>query len=185
VTAITASSTLPEVALTVAAVLSEHGIRAVLTGGACVSIYTDGLYVSKDADFVIQSALPGRQHRLDEALARVGFARDGDRYVHRLTPFFVEFPAGPLSIGSDLRITPVEVKVGDATALLLSPTDSCRDRLASFYYWDDRQALDLAVAIARRHKVNFRAIRRWSKDEGELQKYGEFRREAGRRVAEG
>ena len=183
-TAITASSTLQEVALTVAAVLSEHRIRAVLTGGACVSIYTDGLYVSRDADFVIQSVLPGLQRRLDEALARVGFARDGDRYVHDLTPFFVEFPPGPLSIGADLRITPVEVKVGDATALLLSPTDSCRDRLASFYFWGDRQALDLAVAIARRHEVNYRTIRRWSREEGELQKYGEFRREIGRRVAE-
>ena len=182
-TAITASSTLQEVALTVAAVLSERQIRAVLTGGACVSIYTDGLYVSKDVDFVIESAGPGLQRRLDEALARLGFARDGDRYVHDLTPFFVEFPPGPLSIGADLRITPVAVKVGAATALLLSPTDSCRDRLASFYFWDDRQALDLAVAIARRHDVNFRAIRRWSKDEGELQKYGEFRREVGGRVA--
>ena len=54
-----------------------------------MSIYTDGNYVSKDAGFVIQSTLPGLRHRLDEALARVGFARDGDRYVHRLTPFFV------------------------------------------------------------------------------------------------
>jgi len=185
VTAITANSTLPEVALTVAAVLSEPRIRAVLTGGACVSIYTDGLYVSKDADFVIQSALPGLQHRLDETLARLGFTRDRDRYVHGLTPFFIEFPPGPLSIGRDLNITPMEVKVGEATALLLSPTDSCRDRLASFYFWGDRQALDLAVAIAGRHQVNFRAIRRWSKDEGELQKYGDFRREVERRTAEG
>ena len=177
VTAITANSTLPEVALAVAAVLSERQIRAVLTGGACVSIYTNGLYVSKDADFVIQSALPGLQRRLDDALARLGFVRDGDRYVHDLTPFFVEFPPGPLSIGSDLKITPVELTVGDATALVLSPTDSCRDRLASFYFWGDREALGLAVAIARRHDVDFRAIKRWSKSEGELQKYDEFRRE--------
>jgi hypothetical protein len=185
VTAITASSTLQEVALTVAAVLSKHRIRAVLTGGACVSIYADGLYVSKDADLVIQSVFPGLQRRLDEALASLGFARDRDRYVHDLTPFFVEFLPGPLSIGSDLRITPVEVKVGAATALLLSPTDSCRDRLASFYFWGDRQALEFAVVIARRHHVDFRAIRRWSKNEGALQQYEEFRREVGPRAREG
>lgn len=179
-TAITASSTLREVALTVGAVLSEHRIRAVLTGGACVSIYTDGRYVSKDADFVIQSALPSLQRRLDEALASLGFARDGDRYVHDLTPFFIEFPPGPLSIGSDLSITPVEVKVGEATALLLSPTDSCRDRLATFYFWGDRQALELAIMIARTHHVDFRAIRRWSENEGAPEQYQEFRRELGR-----
>ncbi|RPJ80069.1 MAG: hypothetical protein EHM13_12625 [Acidobacteria bacterium] len=183
-TAITATSTLPDVALAVGAVLSRHRICAVLTGGACVSIYTNGLYVSRDADFVILRAVPGLQRRLDEALASLGFVRDRDRYVHNLTPFFVEFPPGPLSIGRDLRIKPVKVKVGDATALLLSPTDSCRDRLASFYFWGDRQALDFAVAIARRHEVNFRAIRRWSKDEGELQKYGEFRHEVGRHARE-
>lgn len=176
-TAITATSTLPKVALAVAAVLSEHHIRAVLTGGACVSIYTNGLYVSKDADFVIQSGLPGLQRRVDEALASLGFVRDGDRYVHHVTPFFVEFLPGPLSIGSDLKIKPAELKIGKATALVLSPTDSCRDRLASFYFWGDRQALDLAVAIARRHYVDYRAIRRWSKNEGELQQYDEFRRE--------
>jgi hypothetical protein len=180
VIAITASSTLPEVALAVAAVLSEHQIRAVLTGGACVSIYTNGLYVSNDADFVIQSALPGLQRRVDEAMAGLGFVRDRDRYVHDLTPFFVEFPPGPLSIGGDLMIKPVELKIGGATALVLSPTDSCRDRLASFYFWGDRQGLDLAVAIARRHAVDFRAIKRWSKNEGELPKYDEFRREVDR-----
>jgi hypothetical protein len=184
VTVITASSTLQDVALTVSAVLNKHQIRAVLTGGACVSIYTNGFYVSKDADFVIQSALPGLQRRVDEVLASLGFVRDGDRHVHDLTPFFVEFPPGPLSIGSDLQIKPVEVQVGDATALLLSPTDSCRDRLASFYFWGDRQALDLAVAIALRHQVNSRVIRRWSKDEGELQKYAEFRREVARHARE-
>ncbi len=179
-TAITETSTLREVALTVGAVLSEHQVRAVLTGGACVSIYTDGLYVSKDADFVIQSAPSGLQRRVDEALGSLGFVRDADRYVHDLTPFFVEFPPGPLSIGSDLKIEPVELKIGNATALVLSATDSCRDRLAAFYFWGDRQSLDLAVAIARRHDVNFRAIKRWSKNEGELQKYDEFRREVGR-----
>ena len=147
VTTIAANSTLPEVALAVAAVLSERRIRAVLTGGACVSTYTNGRYASKDADFVIQTALPGLQRRLDDALARLGFVRNRDRYVHDLTQLFVEFPPGPLSIGRDLKITPVELKIGDATALLLSPTDSCRDRLASFYFWGDRDELSLSEHV--------------------------------------
>lgn len=180
VTLITADSTLAEVALAVASALARHGIRAVLTGGACVSIYTDGMYVSKDADFVIQSALDGLQGRIDEALATLGFVRRKDRHVHNLTPFFVEFPAGPLSIGDDLDIRPVALLVGDSTALVLSPTDSCRDRLCAFYFWDDRQSLELAVAIARRHAVDLEAIRKWSRTEGAIQKYDEFRREVER-----
>jgi hypothetical protein len=45
---LTSTSTLPEVAVAVGAQLRRHGITAVLTGGACVSVYTDGSYVSKD-----------------------------------------------------------------------------------------------------------------------------------------
>jgi hypothetical protein len=62
----------------------------------------------------------------------------------------------------------------------LSFPDSCRDRLASFYFWGDRQALEFAIVIARTHHVDFRAIRRWSENEGALQQYQEFRREMGR-----
>jgi len=50
----TATSTLPEVAVAVGAQLWRRGVIAVLTGGACVAVYTDDSYVSKDADFVIQ-----------------------------------------------------------------------------------------------------------------------------------
>ena len=53
---LTATSTLPEVAIAVGDHLRHCGITAVLTGGACVSVYTDGSYLSKDADFVIQAS---------------------------------------------------------------------------------------------------------------------------------
>jgi hypothetical protein len=65
-------------------------------------------------------------------------------------------------------------------ALALSPTDSCRDRLAAFYHWRDRQSLRLAVAVARHQAVDLEAIRKWSRAEGSLAEYeeflGEFRR---------
>ncbi len=126
---ITRDSTLPEVALAVGAQLTRRRIRATLTGGACVAIYT-GTYSSKDADFVVEGRV--RQRDLDDALAEVGFERRGARYVHPETDFYVEFPPGPLSIGEDLAIRPVQLAVvGDAAAFGLSPTDCCRDRLAA------------------------------------------------------
>jgi len=157
--------------------LTRRGIRAVLTGGACVAIYT-GTYVSNDADFVLQGNV--RQRALDKALRELGFERHGDRYDHPETPFFVEFPPGPLSIGEDLAIRPVELHVAEdgSAVLALSPTDSCRDRLAAFYHWDDRQALRVAVEIARKHEVDFHIIKVWSVGEGMSDKYDEFQREA-------
>ncbi len=89
---LTAEPTLPEVAVAVGAQLRRRGITAVLTGGACVSVYTDGSYVSKDADFVIQGTV--QQAALDGALAEPGFARKGDRYVHPDLEFYLEFPPG-------------------------------------------------------------------------------------------
>jgi hypothetical protein len=172
---LTANSTLPEMALAVGAQLRRRGITAVLTGGACVSVYTDGSYVSKDADFVIQGNV--RQTALDAALAELGFVRQGDRYVHAVVPFYLEFPPGPLAIGSDLDIRPAEISVTGGAALALSPTDSCRDRPAAFYHWRDRQSLRLAVAVARHQRVDLAAIRKWSRAEGNLEDFEEFLRE--------
>ena len=77
---LTRSSSLPEVAIVVGEQLARHGIRAVLTGGACVAIYT-GTYTSKDADFVLQGHVT--QRGLDDTMQELGFERRGDRYVHR------------------------------------------------------------------------------------------------------
>lgn len=67
---LTTASTLQEVAIVVGAHLASRGIRAVLTGGACVAIHT-GRYLSRDADFVLQGHVS--QHDLEEALRELGF----------------------------------------------------------------------------------------------------------------
>ena len=172
---LTAASTLPEVAVAVGSQLGRRGVTAVLTGGACVAVYTDGSYVSQDADFVIQGRT--QQSTLDDALAELGFVREGNRYVHPLVRFYIEFPPGPLAIGADLAIEPVEVVVADEVALALSPTDACRDRLAAFYHWHDRQSLSLAVRIAQHQRVDIDAIRAWSRAEASLDGFDEFLRE--------
>jgi len=61
----------------------------------------------------------------------------------------------------------------------LSATDSCRDRLAAFYHWNDRQALALAVEIARTHPVDLGLIREWSAREGKTAEFGESLRKTG------
>jgi hypothetical protein len=146
-----------------------------LTGGACATLYTRGVYQSSDLDFVIQSAATRSQ--LDAAMRKIGFERQGDQYVHPATPFFVEFPPGPLAIGGDLRIQPVEHSIGRRTVLALSATDSCRDRLAAFYFWNDRQSLRTAVQIAGRQRVDMGRIREWSIEEGRLPGFEEFTHE--------
>lgn len=176
---ITANSALETVAVSVGEALADRGIRAVLTGGACAGIYSGGLYSSQDVDFVLEGRV--ELSTLDAVMASLGFARRGNRYVHPESPFWVEFPRGPLGVGADLDVRPVPLRVSDRTTLALSPTDSCRDRLAAFFHWSDRQSLAVAVEIAHRNEVDLARIRRWSAAEGQDARYEEFAQELARR----
>jgi hypothetical protein len=167
-----ARSTLPAVAMAVGGALTRHGIRAVLTGGACASLYTRGAYQSRDMDFILTG--PATQGRVDAALASLGFARKGDHYVHPRVPFYVEFPRGPLAIGDDYRIRPIRRAGTGGRMLTLSATDSCRDRLAAFYHWNDRQSLQVAVQIALAQRIGLERVRRWSTAEGFAERFDEF-----------
>ena len=166
---------LPAVALRVGSALHRHGIRGVLTGGACASLYTGGAYHSVDVDIILSG--PVSRSELDGAMNSVGFERRRDRYVHPDLAFFVEFPRGPLAIGNDHRIRPATFRRGNSRMLVLSPTDSCRDRLAAFYHWNDRQSLGVAVLIAASHRVRMSVIQRWSGAESALERFEEFRLE--------
>ena len=161
---LTARSGLGAVATVVGDALRREGIRAVLTGGACANLYTGGRHQSVDADFIVGS--PASRSAVDLAMEKIGFVREGDRYVHAQARFYVEFPRGPLAIGNDYRIRPVEWETEFGRTLILSATDSCRDRLAAFYHWGDRQSLRVAVRIAIAHRVSLAKIRRWSIQEG-------------------
>lgn len=165
-------STLADVAIEVGDALRRAGIRAVLTGGACASFYSVGAYHSQDADFVLLGACGAAE--LDGAMGSLGFGRSRGCYVHPGVPFVIEFPAGPLGIGEDFQIRPVWKRRRRARMLALSATDSCRDRLAAFYHWKDRQALAAAVAIALRQRVAFAKVKRWSAAEGHPEAYERF-----------
>jgi hypothetical protein len=140
-------------------------------------------------DFIVVGA--ATQPGLDRAMATVGFHRSGDRYVHGRVSFYVEFPRGPLAIGDDYQIAPVMRSSAGGRALALSATDSCRDRLAAFYHWNDLQSLGVAVSISRRNRVDLKRVRRWSAREGFADRFAEFltelarRRRAGPRSARG
>lgn len=173
---ITRSSTLREVIQAVSSVLRRHKIDAVLTGGGCASLHSRGEYVSEDLDYILRG--PVTRVLLDAAMIEAGFTRRGAQYTHPRSRFFVEFPPGPLAIGDDDLVEPVIIRVGHVRVSALSATDSCRDRLAAFYLWNDIQSLRVAAAIARRSKVDMEAIQRWSTREGHAAGYEAFLRMA-------
>jgi len=162
-----------ELAALVCHKLNEKDIDAVLVGGSCVSIYTKNKYVSYDLDFVSHATLKD----LAAALNDLGFKRESSRHFVRTDcTYFIEFVAPPLSIGRE-RVKKEEViKTPFGNISLLSPTDSVKDRLAAYYHWNDPQALEQAVMVAKAQKVNLMDIKRWSVAEGHKEKQDTFLR---------
>jgi hypothetical protein len=121
-----------EIAAHVAEHLRRGGINVVLTGGSCVSIYTDNRYTSYDLDF-IEEIRSGRK-KLAGILTKLGFKEKNRYFIHPDTPFFVEFPAGPLAIGDEPVRDVASLEFPTGTLRLLSPTDCVKDRLAHYYH---------------------------------------------------
>jgi hypothetical protein len=151
--------------------LRERGIDAILVGGACVSIYTKNRYLSFDLDFVTHSTLK----EVSPALSDIGFKRESSRHFIRSgCPFFIEFVAPPAAIGNEPVKDKFSLKTKMGTLVMLTPTDSVKDRLAAYYHWNDPQALEQALMVAKSQEVNLREVKRWSGKEGHAEKYKEF-----------
>jgi hypothetical protein len=60
------------------------------------------------------------------------------------------------------------------TLVLMTPTDSVKDRLAAYYHWNDQQALEQALMVAEAQRINYSEIKRWSEREGHSEKHREF-----------
>jgi hypothetical protein len=160
---------LGELAAFVGAHLKKHDIKAVLSGGACVSIYTSNRYESFDLDFI--ENISTSRKKLKQVLAKIGFIEDARYYKNPDTPFFLEFPPGPLSVGDEPVKKISKVKLSTGEFLLLSPTDCIKDRLAGFYHWKDRQCLEQALLVAEGNKIDMKEIERWSEKEGKAEEY--------------
>lgn len=149
--------------------LTRAGIKVVLSGGAAVSLYTQSEYVSRDIDLV--NLYPSRVSRLRAHMAEIGFVYEGKHFKHHDSPYFIEFPPGPLSIGEELDVNVLVKTFSTGSLPVISPTDCVKDRLAAYYHWGDRQCLNQAVLIWKHQKINEAEVRRWSDQEGKLSEY--------------
>lgn len=169
---ITQSLPLSNLAALVCDACLKCGVDVVLSGGACVSIYTDNQYSSYDLDFVLRVPVPRK--KIMVIMEELGFQEDGRHFRHSKNPYIVEFLSPPLSVGEEPVREIKEIQSGKRTLRLLSPTDCVKDRLAAFYHWNDRPSLDQAVLVCMKEDVDLSEVRRWSLNEGIKDKYDLF-----------
>jgi len=163
---IDAETTIEALAACVSQTLDAAGIKATLSGGAAVSIYTDNEYESNDLDFVTAA----RRDALAAALESLGFTLADDRrhFSHPGTDLYLEFPPAPLQFGNRV------VEHDDVPRLdtpwgplrVITPTLCVMDRLAAYWHWQDRQSWDQAVMVARHREVDYGALDAYAQSEG-------------------
>ena len=157
--------------------LFAHGMDAVLSGGSCVSIWSNNAYVSDDLDMIIRGM--ATRSRIARALADLGFTPDksGSRYfTHPDIKLSLEFPSGPLMVG-DEHVTDVEtISTDHGTLKLLTPTDCVKDRMAGYLHWGDEQSFQQAVHVAKNQPVDWDSIAKWFAAEGYPGAFRRFRK---------
>ncbi|MFC2156454.1 hypothetical protein ACFLT9_01325 [Acidobacteriota bacterium] len=164
-----------DVALFISDYFTHQGIDIVLSGGACVSIYSENSFISFDLDFVLLDY--SQRKRIKGLFERIGFLPEGRHFRHPDTPFIVEFLAPPLSVGEEPVNQIKTIQKKGHSLRLLSPTDCVKDRLAAYFHWNDRPSLEQAVLVCLYQKVNFKELKRWGKSEEMMDKYVLFYQE--------
>lgn len=157
--------------------LQKEEIKVVLSGGSAVSFYSSDKYVSKDLDLI--NTHFAKRSKIKSVMEKMGFQEQGRYFVNPETPFLVEFPDGPLSVGEEAVKEVSEFELATGTLLVVSATDCVKDRLCAFYFWNDQQGLAQAVLVAESQNVDLKEIKRWSKAEGKEREYEIFKSKFG------
>lgn len=162
-----------ELAAFIYSYLKKYGVEAVLSGGACVTIYSQNKYFSPDLDFIESGRTPRR--KLKNLLGKIGFFEERRYFRHPETGFFLEFPTGPLTVGREPVKETVMLHFSTGVLKIISPTDCVKDRLAAYYHWGDRQSLEQAIMVVRDNAVNLNEVERWSEAEGHPAQFQEIK----------
>jgi hypothetical protein len=162
-----------ELAAFISSYLKRNGIDVVLSGGSCVSIYTENKYASLDLDFIEFGSVSRR--KLKATLLEIGFYEENRYFKSSETEILVEFPSGPLSVGEEPVKEVITLNFPTGELRIISPTDCVKDRLVAYYHWGDQQSLEQAVLVARDNRVNLEELERWSEVEGKLAVFNKIR----------
>jgi hypothetical protein len=153
--------------------LAGRGIRVVLSGGMCVTIYARGDYVSGDLDLVLETY--ARPQAVRAALAELGFEPYGRVFRHPDSALWLDIRSAPLAVGSEPVREIRELRFSTGVLRLLSPTDCVKDSLAAYYYHNDRQCLEQACLVVASSEVDLAEVERWSTHEGQAARFMELR----------
>lgn len=162
--------TLKELAGFVSEELRKRGIDTILVGGACATIYSENRYQSYDLDYITYEDIK----KVRKVLQEFGFVEKSGYFQHEGCQWFVEFVSPPVAVGKELihKFNTIHTTFGNIK--ILRPVDSVKDRLASFYHWNDKQGLAQAINICLEQDIDLSEIEKWSVQEENQEKFHTF-----------
>ena len=173
-----ADRSLAEVTALVQDALRAQGVETVLSGGSCVTVWSENTYCSDDIDLIPEGL--AKRSVIKAVMRQLGFSERNRYFVHPETRFWVEYPPGPLAVGEEPPNRIDQRQEATGLLRLLSPTDCIKDRLTWWFHDNDRQGLELAILVAQRHDVDLSELRRWAKGEGKAEAFSEIEKDFGR-----
>ena len=171
-----------ELAGCVSAEFQKNGINVVLSGGSCVSIYSEEKYVSMDLDFV--NVTFTKRDRIRNVMESLGFHEEKRYFRHPATNLLVEFPPGPLGVGEEPVKQIIELQTGAGKLRIISPTDCVKDRLTWYYHDGDTECLRQAILVASHCAIDLKEIERWSEVESKSHAFEHIKRQLQRKKAQ-
>ncbi len=172
---ITAASTLPEIAVVIAAALNKEGICAVLTGSAAAAIHTRTRNTAGVVDYITTS--PVTPKRLEYAMKQLGFSpTPTGAFTHANASFEVRIERGVSDAGVEPDINTQTMQLRSGFVRVLSPTDTCHHQLLQWRAAPNDAVLASAVDLAARCDVDMPALRAWMKKQGILAAWNAFKK---------
>jgi len=165
---------LVELAAYISDYLQKNGFDCILSGGACVSIYTENKYKSYDLDFIPYFSFDKK--KLTEILAKIKFYPYNRYYKNDTTQYFIEFPPPPPAISNYYVSKSNIIMIKKYNLKLLTASDCVKDRLCSFFYFNDEQCLEQALLVAKDQKIDIEDVEKWAINEGEKEIFELFKK---------
>jgi hypothetical protein len=95
-----------------------------------------------------------RNHLFAKSLKKLGFYEKNKHFCHSDCPYLIELVSPPVAVGNE-SVKKFEELSTAFGSLKLRPLDYVKDRLASFYHWGDKQALNQAIEVCLEQSLDF------------------------------
>lgn len=130
--------------------MRQRGIEVALSGGASGAIYSANAFVSNDVDLVNIHSASDRE--IKAAMHEAGFREKGRYFTHPQSTVLVEFPPGPLAVGTEPVASIAEIALATGVLRIISPTDCVKDKLPSYYHWGTKKLFSKSSSSLRRKR---------------------------------